>query len=350
MGSTILYFIMDSSDIFHLKYQEFDDNFKLNYKELRQEQEFCDVTLVSDDVKYIEAHKLILATSSSVFKDILKRNKQVHPFLYLRGINSSQLALVLDFIYHGEVKVPQMDLDSFLDVAKDLGVKGLMDNLGSRTDKSAKKKKSRNKKPTPPPPVMKLKEEPTRFPTTSSFDYDFINDNIKFEDIMGEIQEDTYDHEEIITSVIDVDGSNLTYTFQNNSIPMDGIGARINLDMDTMEDIGARIDMNAMKDIEERIDKNTTKDIESKIDVNAKDIEAKIEEMIFVENGCWGCKKCGKVMKKKQHIKNHAESHLEGYSHPCPFCGKHSKTRNALTNHISFNHKHPMAKMPLSFV
>merc|ERR1712096_556710 len=80
--------------------------------------------------------------------------------------------------------------------------------------------------------------------------------------------------------------------------------------------------------------------------VPMEEIEEKIEEMIFVENGCWGCKKCGKFMRKEQHIKNHAESHLEGYSHPCPICGKSSKTRNALSNHISYFHKHPMAKMP----
>eukprot|EP00091_Calanus_sinicus_P008177 TRINITY_DN1987_c0_g1_i3.p1 TRINITY_DN1987_c0_g1~~TRINITY_DN1987_c0_g1_i3.p1 ORF type:complete len:190 (-),score=48.28 TRINITY_DN1987_c0_g1_i3:42-611(-) len=189
---------------------------------------------------------------------------------------------------------------------------------------------------------MKPKEEPNSFPTPSPFDYDFINDNIKFEDIMGEVHEDNYDHEEIITSVIDVDGSNLTYTVLNNSIPTHSM---------PIDGIDSRIDMNTMKDIEEKIDMNVMKEIESKLDENATELEAKIGELIFVENGCWGCRKCGKVMKKKQHIKNHAESHLEGYSHPCPFCGKCSKTRNALTNHISFNHKHPMAKrMPLSFV
>ena len=80
------------------------------------------------------------------------------------------------------------------------------------------------------------------------------------------------------------------------------------------------------------------------------DIDTKIEQMVFVENGFWCCKKCGKIMKKKQHIRNHAESHLEGYSHPCPFCDKHSKTRNALSNHISYFHKNPMAKMPLSIM
>jgi len=80
------------------------------------------------------------------------------------------------------------------------------------------------------------------------------------------------------------------------------------------------------------------------------DIDTKIEQMVFFENGFWCCKKCGKIMKKKQHIRNHAESHLEGYSHPCPFCDKHSKTRNALSNHISYFHKNPMAKMPLSIM
>jgi len=292
---------MDTSDVFYLKWDEFADNFKLNCKELRKEEDFCDVTLVSDDGKHIEAHKIVLATSSTVFKDILKKNKQVHPLLYLRGIESNALAPVLDFIYHGEVKVPQADLDDFLDVARDLGVKGLMNRL-DLPESSTKKKKVKRKRQGSSESLKKPKiEDPYDFDTTVPFQFDFINDNIKFEDIMGEIQEKSFDHEEVITSIVNVDGENLSYTVMNNSVPMDELNTRI-------------------------------------------------EEMIFVENGCWGCKKCGKVMKKKQHIKNHAESHLEGYSHPCPYCGKSSKTRNALTNHISYFHKHPMSKKPLALV
>eukprot|EP00092_Neocalanus_flemingeri_P010522 GFUD01011337.1.p1 GENE.GFUD01011337.1~~GFUD01011337.1.p1 ORF type:complete len:299 (-),score=51.12 GFUD01011337.1:252-1148(-) len=283
--------IMNPSDIFHLKWDEFQDNFRQTYKQLRQEEEFCDVTLVCGDGKHIEAHKLILSASSTVFKDIFTKNKQGHPLLYLRGVESTELASVMDFIYQGEVKVPQTELSNFLDVAQDFGVKGLM-NIGKFPENVANKK-ARIKKP-------KVKNEDQRsFTEPLPFDYDFINDNIKFEDVLGEMQDqESFDHEEVITSVVEVDGTNAAFSVMNNSVFME-------------------------------------------------EIEEKIEEMIFVDNGCWGCKKCGKVMRKKQHIKNHAESHLEGYCHPCPICGKSSKTRNALSNHISYFHKHPMAKMPM---
>ena len=36
---------------------------------MKEMEEFCDVTLVSDDNKMIRAHKVVLATASTLFKD-----------------------------------------------------------------------------------------------------------------------------------------------------------------------------------------------------------------------------------------------------------------------------------------
>merc|ERR1712055_1233243 len=71
-------------------------------------------------------HKAILATSSPVFKNILKRNKQAHPILYMRGMKSEDLLAILDFLYCGKTNVYQEDLDSFLAIAEELELKGLM--------------------------------------------------------------------------------------------------------------------------------------------------------------------------------------------------------------------------------
>ena len=45
--------------------------------------------------------------------------------MYLKGVKSSDLAGILNFMYHGEVNIAQEDLTSFLAVAQDLKIKGL---------------------------------------------------------------------------------------------------------------------------------------------------------------------------------------------------------------------------------
>ena len=56
-------------------------------------------------------------------------------------------------------------------------------------------------------------------------------------------------------------------------------------------------------------------------------------------DGGWKCLTCGKTAKTKQHIKNHAEIHIEGFTNVCPICSKEFKTSNVLQNHISLKHK-----------
>ena len=89
----------------------------------------ADVTLACEDGKQLEAHKVILAISIPVFQKIFTRNKHVHPFLYMRGMKSDVLSAVLDFLYCGETNVNQGDLDSFLAIAEELRLKGLMGKL-----------------------------------------------------------------------------------------------------------------------------------------------------------------------------------------------------------------------------
>ena len=96
-------------------------------KILQDEKEFCDVTLVCEE-NQIQAHKVILSASSSVFRNMLRRNPQQHPLIYLRGIPYRVVLNILTFMYSGEVSLPQEELNCFLVVAKDLKVRGLKQN------------------------------------------------------------------------------------------------------------------------------------------------------------------------------------------------------------------------------
>jgi len=118
---------MGSSDNFCLRWNDFESNISTSFRELREDNEFFDVTLCCDNgVDLVQAHKVILAACSPLFRKILAHQRQQqNPFLYLKGIRLKELQAVLNFMYHGEVNVAQDSLNNFLAVAEELAVKGL---------------------------------------------------------------------------------------------------------------------------------------------------------------------------------------------------------------------------------
>ena len=115
---------MGSAEKFCLRWNDFESNISLAFREIREEKDFFDITL-SCGSRQIQAHKLILSACSPFFRTVLKQNPHQHPLLYLKGVEFSNLQSVLNFMYHGEVNVAQEELNSFLSVAEELQVKGL---------------------------------------------------------------------------------------------------------------------------------------------------------------------------------------------------------------------------------
>jgi len=113
-------------DKLHLKWNNYKENTIKTFSLLRREEEFFDVTLVSDDQKQMMAHKVVLSSSSEYFKNILKTNKHSHPMLCLSGIGSEDLENVLNYIYLGEVQIFQRNIDKFLDIAQRFKLQGLL--------------------------------------------------------------------------------------------------------------------------------------------------------------------------------------------------------------------------------
>ena len=109
-----------------LKWNDFQENVNTAFGNLREDTDFTDVTLACEDGQQIGAHKLILAASSPFFQILLKRNKHPHPLIYMRGVKPENLLAVVDFLYRGEANVYQENLDSFLAIAEELQLKGLM--------------------------------------------------------------------------------------------------------------------------------------------------------------------------------------------------------------------------------
>ena len=95
---------------------------------MRKEEDFFDVTLVSEELRHISAHKLVLSSSSDLFKSILKatQTSNPHPLIYLSGVSAKHLNFAMNYIYQGEVEILQEDLGEFLNVARKLKIEGLI--------------------------------------------------------------------------------------------------------------------------------------------------------------------------------------------------------------------------------
>merc|ERR1712215_413413 len=136
---------MTNNDKFCLRWNDFESNISVAFREIREEKDLFDCTL-SVGTKQIQAHKLVLSACSPFFRSVLRQNPHQHPILYLKGVEFADLQAVLNFMYHGEVNVAQEELNSFLAVAEELKVKGLTQN-SSGNDSSNTKPKAET--PTP---------------------------------------------------------------------------------------------------------------------------------------------------------------------------------------------------------
>ena len=110
----------------NLQWDAYSDHLQGMLQEIISNDSFSDVTLVTDDKKQLKAHRNILSSCSSVFKEIFQIGATSnHQVIYLRGIQHSEIESILHFMYLGEAKVDRMK--EFIEVANNLDIRGLCD-------------------------------------------------------------------------------------------------------------------------------------------------------------------------------------------------------------------------------
>merc|ERR1739838_918532 len=110
---------------YSLTWHTYSDHLKIMMKEWMMNEDFSDVTLVTEDKKQIKANINILSACSPVFKDILKKEKYSNQIMYLRGVQYSEMESIIQFIYLGEATFYEERMDEFLAFAKSLEIKEL---------------------------------------------------------------------------------------------------------------------------------------------------------------------------------------------------------------------------------
>ena len=117
---------MEPKKTLFLNWSEFQNNAANSFQDVRLSLKYSDVTLAFEDSPtLIEAHKVLLASGSTFFQRVLDQ-------IPAHTTCSSCLAWAggrwrpgLDFLYTGQARLPQGDLQEFLQAAQTLGVRGL---------------------------------------------------------------------------------------------------------------------------------------------------------------------------------------------------------------------------------
>ena len=116
---------MQNTEKLCLRWNDFQGNLNSAFGQLRNDRDFADVTLACEDGTQIETHRVILASTSPFFMEVLKKNKHPGPLIYMRGLKATELVAMVDFLYFGEANVDQESLELFLGLAEELKLKGL---------------------------------------------------------------------------------------------------------------------------------------------------------------------------------------------------------------------------------
>lgn len=111
---------------FCLRWNNYQTNLTNVFDQLLQNESFVDVTLVCDGHS-IKLHKIILSACSSYFQGLLYDNPCQHPIIIMHDVKWSELKVIVEFMYKGEINVSQDQIAPILRVADMLKIRGLAD-------------------------------------------------------------------------------------------------------------------------------------------------------------------------------------------------------------------------------
>ena len=118
-----------------LKWRDYQSNFFELAEDLFVNELLTDVTLCCRDQTF-EAHRLVLSVCSTYFRSVFtsaqlrQRGGQGHPVIFIKDLDPLDLERLLQYMYYGEVKVPNCEMEAFIRAANQMNIRGLS-SIGS---------------------------------------------------------------------------------------------------------------------------------------------------------------------------------------------------------------------------
>ena len=328
---------LEMSEKFSLSWESFRANLGSALQELKENNDFCDVTLAAED-EQIKAHKIIISAGSPFLKKILRRNEHAHPLLYLKGIKMCDLKDLLTFMYHGQVEVSEENLGQFLEAANDLEVLGLSKDHQVKEHQLMFNRSTEMTVPINSPMTYPKKEVIQTRPLQQ-------RKRRKFEQKESEL----VNYGEHFKEDILKDVENCELTNYQNEMNLDYQPVTDEVQLNEMEEKHEHIVNSEVYEEDESLDLEITnlnselKTLYEGEDVSYNPTDIKVEENVLFDpigEKRHGCHICPKSYKNKSDLKAHVDNHTNAFSFSCTQCGgKKFKSKNSLRMHMHNRHR-----------
>ncbi|KAK4023313.1 hypothetical protein OUZ56_008730 [Daphnia magna] len=358
---------MANEQEFFLRWNNHQSNLITAFHDLRIGEDFVDVTLACEG-QSLQAHKVVLSACSPFFRDLLKTTPCKHPVIVLKDILFYDLLALIEFVYHGEVRVKHQRLPSFLRTAEVLKVRGLTESSSElKTCQLSENSSS----------VLRVRNNNSPSVSDSISDNDLITTqlgdsslfssgpaNIRSDSIgnLANVKIEEVDLDSASDENDDLMGSPETFQFQHErDIATNGEERKeqhreedgLIPPLLTLQSF-ARIPVSATEDIappfsqysnrgfsvpgrDERRQQLETSD-QNECEIHPSRAPGR---MSTSDRPRWPCPFCMRLLSSRSSVRRHIEDrHTNDTSrHPCPLCERLYRTRNSLQYHLSTAHR-----------
>ncbi|XP_036230907.2 protein jim lovell isoform X1 [Bactrocera oleae] len=114
-------------DHYSLRWNNHQNHILRAFDALLQTKTLVDVTLVCAETS-IHAHKMVLSACSPFFQRVFAETPCKHPVIVLKDFQGWVVQAIVDFMYRGEISVPQERLQTLIQAGESLQVRGLVES------------------------------------------------------------------------------------------------------------------------------------------------------------------------------------------------------------------------------
>ncbi|XP_017010470.2 protein jim lovell [Drosophila takahashii] len=114
-------------DHYSLRWNNHQNHILRAFDALLQTKTLVDVTLVCAETS-IRAHKMVLSACSPFFQRVFAETPCKHPVIVLKDFRGWVVQAIVDFMYRGEISVPQRRLQTLIQAGESLQVRGLVES------------------------------------------------------------------------------------------------------------------------------------------------------------------------------------------------------------------------------
>ena len=288
--------------------RQFEGDARNFFQNLLEDENFTDVTIACDDDKQFRTHKVIIASCSPLLKKIIINNPHKNPLIYFNDVGHKEMEVLLKFIYTGEAKVANEDLDVLLEAARKLQITGLANLTPGQT--------------TPNVNIDLVEVENDSLLDENQSDRLGVNGDlqekmIKIEEENEDCSEKERDPDETMSDECNViDKVNTKSSEINEEIQSPDKSRKYPCDVCDYKS-------------------TTSSNLSSHKRFRHGNVIRKQDRYV---NGKYSCHECEYKATQKGNLKVHQKLKHEGVKFPCNFCNHTSGTTGNLTAHIKRRH------------